>query len=170
MSKTFSESLLSSTLVFDGGMGTEIYRRHVFTNQSYDGLNLHNRKLIAEITQSYFDAGADVLTTNTYGANRFALERYGVGEQVEEINRNGVEIARDVAFSNSTEGRQAFVAGSVGYPAQEVFEKRERSEIVDCFSEQIAALVKAGVDFVLFESQPSRESGELMIEALGAVD
>lgn len=170
MSKTFSESLLASTLVFDGGMGTEIYRRHVFTNQSYDALNLRNRKLVAEITKSYFDAGADVLTTNTYGANRFALERYGVGDQVGEINRSGVEIAREIALSDSPEGRQVFVAGSVGYPAVEVLEKRGRSEIVDCFSEQIASLINAGVDFILFESQPSRESAELMNEAVNSVD
>ncbi len=170
MSNSFSESLLSSTLVFDGGMGTEIYRRHVFTNQSYDGLNLKNSELIAEITRSYLNAGADVLTTNTYGANRFVLERYGLGDQVEQINRRGVEIARKVSRSVLAEDRQVFVAGSVGYPASDVQIKRKRSEIIDCFSEQIDALVNANVDFILFESQPSREIAELMVEALVRVN
>lgn len=170
MSKTFAESLLSSTLVFDGGMGTEIYRRHVFTNQSYDGLNLSNRNLVAEITQSYFDAGADVLTTNTYGANRFALERYGIGDQLEPINRAGVEIAREAAALGASEDRQVFVAGSVGYPGTEIISKRERSEIVNCFSDQISVLISSGVDFIFFESLPSRELAELLVESLNAVD
>ncbi|MBQ1338061.1 MAG: homocysteine S-methyltransferase family protein, partial [Thermoguttaceae bacterium] len=69
MIQTFKEALSKSTLVFDGATGTEIYRRHVFTNQCYDELNIRNRKMIEEIAASYRDSGVDVLTTNTYGAN-----------------------------------------------------------------------------------------------------
>jgi len=167
MSQTFKEALENSVLVFDGAVGTEIYRRRVFTNQCYDELNLRDRKLISDIALAYFNAGADVLTTNTYGANRFALERYGAEASSSAINRAGVEIAREVA-SRAEDERQVFVAGSVGFPSVEVLSRRERQEIVDVFAAQIAALIEANVDFVIFESQPSRETAEIMVEALNA--
>jgi len=166
MNQTFSEALNQSVLVFDGAGGTEIYRRHVFTNQCYDELNLRNRKLISDITLAYFNAGVDVLTTNTYGANRFALERYGAEASAAAINRAGVEIAREIA-SQAGADRQVFVAGSVGFPSVEVLTRRERREIVQTFASQIAALIESNVDFILFESQPTRETAEIMVDAIG---
>ncbi len=165
MSQTFKEALERSVLVFDGALGTEIYRRRVFTNQCYDELNLRNRKLISDITLSYFNAGVDVLTTNTYGANRFALERYGAEASVASINRAGVEIAREIA-SQAEDGRQVFVAGSVGFPSDEILNRRARREIVEAFAAQVAALVEANVDFILFETQPTRETAEIMVDAM----
>lgn len=170
MFKTFKEALEASTLVFDGATGTEIYRRHVFTNQCYDELNLRNRQMIADVAKSYYDAGADVLTTNTYGANRFALERYGSEKQADAINRAGVEICREIANSASVDERQVFVAGSVGYPADEILSNRTREEIVSVFSTQIESLIDAKVDVILFESHPSRETAEIMVEAVQKVD
>lgn len=164
MAKTFTEALHESTLVFDGAMGTEIYRRHVFTNQCYDDLNIRNRKMIAEITAAYRDAGVNVLTTNTYGANRIALEKYGLETRVEEINRAGVEIAREAAGND--EENKIYVAGSVGYPSQEAMEKRSREEILSAYAAQVKVLVEAGVDLVFFESQPSRESAQLMVDVI----
>ena len=152
MSLTFQEALASSTLVFDGATGTEIYRRRVFTNQCYDELNLRNPRMIEEIAAAYRDAGVDVLTTNTYGANRFALEKYGLETQVAAINAAGVALARRVASETATEERPIFVAGSVGFPSAETLEKRSRNEIVEAFAAQVDALVKAGVDVVLFET------------------
>ena len=78
---TFAQALARSVLVFDGAMGTEIYRHHVFTNRSFDELCLSDPKLIQEIHQEYCDAGADVLTTNTFGANRVALAKYGLARE-----------------------------------------------------------------------------------------
>ena len=164
MFKTFQEALSQSTLVFDGATGTEIYRRHVFTNQCYDELNLRNRKMIAQIAESYRDAGANVLTTNTYGANRFSLELYGLESQIEAINRAGVEIAKEVA-GNDPENK-IYIAGSVGYPSKATLERRSRDEIVGAYSEQIRILVDAGVDLIIFESQPTRESAEIMVDAV----
>ncbi len=168
MSLTFQEALAASTLVFDGATGTEIYRRRVFTNQCYDELNLRNPRMIEEIAAAYRDAGVDVLTTNTYGANRFALEKYGLETQVAAINAAGVALARRVASETATEERPVFVAGSVGFPSAETLEKRSRTEIVEAFAAQVDALVKAGVDVVLFETQPSREAAEIAVDAMQA--
>lgn len=169
MPLTFSKALAASTLVFDGATGTEIYRRRVFTNQCYDELNLRNPRMIEEIAAAYRDAGVDVLTTNTYGANRFALEKYGLETQVAAINAAGVALARRVASETSTEERPIFVAGSVGFPSAETLEKRSRTEIVDAFAAQVDALIQAGVDVVLFETQPSRETAEIAVDAINAV-
>lgn len=165
MSEKFQEALSHSVLVFDGAMGTEIYRRGVFTNQCYDELNLRNRKMILDIATSYVKAGVDVLTTNTYGANQFALERYGLESQVAAINRAGVEIAQEAASAVENTST-VFIAGSIGYPSVETLYRRNRAHIVDAFAAQICALVDAGADFILFESQPNRDSAEIMTEAL----
>ena len=168
--KTFEEAITSSTLVFDGATGTEIYRRHIFTNQCYDELNIRNRGIIKEIATSYGIAGVDVLTANTYGANRFALERYGEESQVVSINQAGVEITREVATEYSTSNHKIFVAGSVGFPSDEILKKRKRIEIGDCFAEQIYSLVESGVDLIIFESQPTRETAEVMVDAIQQVN
>ena len=85
----FQEALAANVLVFDGAMGTEIYRRHVFTNRCYDELCLSDAKLIRQIHREYADAGADVLTSNTFGANRASLAKYGLEDKAVEINRRG---------------------------------------------------------------------------------
>ena len=161
---SFKEALRESTLVFDGATGTEIYRRNVFTNQCYDELNLRNRKMIRDIAEAYRDAGVDVLTTNTYGANRLALELYGLESQVEAINRAGVEIAKEVAQSSLE--RKVYVAGSVGYPSSNALKNHDRETVVEVFAKQIGVLADAGVDFILFESQPNRDSAEIMVDAI----
>ncbi len=88
-STSFSDALARGVLVFDGAMGTEIYRHHVFTNRSFDELCLSDPKLIETIHRDYCDAGADVLTTNTFGAQRPGLEKYGLADKVGDINRAG---------------------------------------------------------------------------------
>ena len=90
----FTDALARGVLVFDGAMGTEIYRHHVFTNRSFDELCLSDAKLIETIHRDYCDAGADVLTTNTFGAQRPGLEKYGLADKVREINCAGATIAR----------------------------------------------------------------------------
>ena len=95
-SNSFAEALNRGVLVFDGAMGTEIYRHHVFTNRSFDELCLSDPKLIRQIHADYRDAGADVLTTNTFGANRVALAKFALAEKLPEIVRAvGIEIARE---------------------------------------------------------------------------
>ena len=86
MQNKLKEALENKVLVFDGAMGTEIYRRNFFVNTSYENLCLTNPKVIGEIHKSYLDAGAEVLTANSYGANFNKLAKFGLAERLEEIN------------------------------------------------------------------------------------
>ena len=151
---TFQQAIQSEVLVFDGAMGTEIYRHHVFTNRSFDELCLSDPKLIQEIHRQYCDAGADVLTTNTFGANRPALAKYGLAEKVSEINLAGARLTREVA---DAAGRKVFVAGSIGpLPAQPTQPDALAAMIV----EQANHLLEGGADFIIFETQPTRDAIE----------
>jgi homocysteine S-methyltransferase len=133
-------------------MGTEIYRHHIFTNRCYDELSLSDPKLIRQIHSDYCKAGADVLTTNTFGANRVALGRFGLADQLAEINRSGAALARAVADGA---GRTVFVAGSIGpLPSQPQYADQWDAMI----AEQVEALVAGGADFILFETLPNREA------------
>ena len=80
MTRPFAETLRQHILVFDGPMGTELYRHHVFTNRCFEEINLTEPQLIEQILTGYRNAGADVLTTNTFGANRPNLEKYGLAD------------------------------------------------------------------------------------------
>ncbi|MGA2066118.1 MAG: bifunctional homocysteine S-methyltransferase/methylenetetrahydrofolate reductase [Thermoguttaceae bacterium] len=146
----FSEARGRGVLVFDGAMGTEIYRHHVFTNRSFDELCLTEPKLIEGIHREYCEAGADVLTTNTFGANRVGLGKFGLEEKVRAINRAGAALARRVADAS---GREVFVAGSVGpLPAQPPYD----ALVEEMIAEQVEGLREGGADFIIFETQPTR--------------
>ncbi|MGO9114748.1 MAG: bifunctional homocysteine S-methyltransferase/methylenetetrahydrofolate reductase [Thermoguttaceae bacterium] len=146
----FSEAVARGVLVFDGAMGTEIYRHHVFTNRSFDELCLSDPKLVETIHRDYCDAGADVLTTNTFGAQRLGLAKYGLADKVRDINCAGAAIARRVADAAD---RPVLVAGSIG-PLATQFQSEEI--VGEMIAEQVAALEEGGADFVIFETQPSR--------------
>jgi homocysteine S-methyltransferase len=149
-----AEALHQGALVFDGAMGTELYRRHVFTNRCFDELCLSEPKLIRQIHTDYRDAGADVLTTNTFGANRVALARYGLAEKLSEVNRAGAKLARAVADAAD---RPMFVAGSVGpLPSQPQYEDQLETMIV----EQVEALRDGGADVIIFETLANRPALE----------
>ena len=84
-------------IVFDGAMGTQLYNKGVFINQCYDELNLRAPDLVRDVHKAYKKAGAEVLETNTFGANRIKLAQYGLESQLADINRAAVKIAREVA-------------------------------------------------------------------------
>src|SRR4029450_6516322 len=104
----FLEELQRRVLVCDGAMGTMLYARGVFLNRSFDELNLTQPDLVAEVHQAYVRAGADVIETNTFGANRVKLGAFGLADRVHNINLQGARIARHAARE------QAFVAGAIG--------------------------------------------------------
>ena len=161
MSKTaFPDALVRGVLVFDGAMGTEIYRHHVFTNRSFDELCLSDPKLIETIHRDYCDAGADVLTTNTFGAQRSGLEKYGLADKVRDINRAGATIARRVADAAD---RPVLVAGSIGPVATQ---RQSEETVEEMIAQQAAALWEGGADFVIFETQPSRAAIEQCAAAM----
>jgi homocysteine S-methyltransferase len=157
---SFCEALTSGVLVFDGAMGTEIYRHHVFTNRCFDELCLSESKLIRQIHEEYCNAGADVLTTNTFGANRVTLAQFGLAERLRDIHRAGAKLAREVAEEAE---RPVYVAGSIGpLPAQPQYE----AALGDMVVEQVEALLEGGADVIFFETQPSRAAIERCADAM----
>src|SRR5208283_5184566 len=101
--------LKTSPVLCDGAMGTWLYAKGVFINRCYDELNISQPDLIRQIHHEYLQAGAEVIETNTFGANSLRLARHGYGERVGDINRAGAQLAREEAKTFD-----AWVAGSVG--------------------------------------------------------
>jgi homocysteine S-methyltransferase len=156
----FTEALPHGVLVFDGAMGTEIYRHHVFTNRCFDELCLLEPKLIRRIHTDYRDAGADVLTTNTFGANRVSLSKFGLAERLDAILRAGAKLAREVADAAD---RPMYVAGSIGPTPGG---SQPASAVEEMIVQQVEGLMEGGADFILFETQPDREALERSAAAM----
>lgn len=134
--------------LFDGAMGTMFYNRGVFINRAFEELNLTRPGLVRDVHREYAAAGADVLETNTYTANRFRLSPHGLAEKVEEINVRAVEIALEAA-----RGRH-WVAGAIGPLGVRIepFGPIAREEAREVFAEQARALAAAGVDLFVIET------------------
>ncbi|MFC2131171.1 bifunctional homocysteine S-methyltransferase/methylenetetrahydrofolate reductase [Bacteroidota bacterium] len=144
----FLEDLNEKPILFDGAMGTEIYRRGVFINKCYDELNLLNPSLVRRIHEDYKKAGADVLETNTFGANKFKLKQYQLQDKVFDINYSGAKITREVAADD------CYVAGSIGPLGVQIepLGPLSREEAKDAFKEQIKALLEGGVELFILET------------------
>jgi methionine synthase I (cobalamin-dependent)/5,10-methylenetetrahydrofolate reductase len=134
--------------VFDGAVGTMIYSRGVYINRCYDELNLTQTDLILGIHREYVKAGADILETNTYGANRIKLKAYGLEDRLKEINITGVKLAREAAAD------RAFVAGSMGPLGIRIepYGKTSITEAQALFCEQAEALLEGVVDLFVLET------------------
>ena len=147
--QNFLTRIAAAPLVFDGAMGTMIYQQGVFINACYDELSVRQADLILEIHRQYAQAGADVIETNTFGANRLKLAAYGLADQVGPINRAGVRLARQAAGSDDV-----CVAGSVGpcLPPDQPVDKAAVAAIREAFDEQLAALAAEGVDLIVLET------------------
>ncbi len=141
---TFREALAERVLLADGAMGTEIYRRGVFINRCYDELNVSRADLVRSIHEDYAAAGADILTTNTYGAQRIRLAQHGLEDQMADIIGAGVGFAREAAGANR------FVAGSMGPLPLLVRPSGPLSaaSVREAYREQAGLLLEAGVDLV----------------------
>lgn len=150
----------SRVMIFDGAMGTELYRRHIFTNRCYDELCLSDPKLVAEVYADYLRAGADVLTTNSYGANRLALKKFALGEQCQRINERSATLAREVIAAVAPD-RQILLAGSVGPLDVKLLNEQDWEPLLAILLEQVQSLLRGGVDFILFETLPDLESARL---------
>lgn len=148
MANKFIETLEKKVILFDGGMGTEFYKRGVFINKCYDELNLSNPELVKQVMTDYRNAGADVIETNTFGANWFKLRRYQLTEKLYDINFAGARLAKEIA------GEDVFVAGSVGPLGIQIepLGPTAEDEAKEYFKDQIAALLDGGVDLLIFET------------------
>lgn len=148
MRENFLDRLARGVVLFDGGIGTEFYRRGVFINKCYDELNLSNASLVEQVHRDYVQAGVDVIETNTFGANPVKLAAHGLLDKLEEINRRGAEIARVAA------GDDVYVAGSIGPlgTQMEPLGPLSREEAQELFGRQIRALCAGGVDLFVLET------------------
>jgi homocysteine S-methyltransferase len=163
----FREQLSRRVLVSDGAMGTMLYSRGVFINRCFDELNLSSPDLVRQIHQDYVKAGAEIVETNTFGANRARLAGFGVAEKLAAINQAGVRLAREAAKE------AAFVAGAVG-PLGVRIEPLGPTSFAEAraiFREQIDALLEAGVDLLILETfgnlNELREAARAAHEAAG---
>src|SRR5512140_1522315 len=93
----FREKLQHGIVLFDGGVGTYLYEKGIYINTCFDELNLTNPDIVTSVHKDYIAAGADVIETNTFGANRFRLAPHGLEKKVYEINKKGAELARGAA-------------------------------------------------------------------------
>jgi methionine synthase I (cobalamin-dependent)/5,10-methylenetetrahydrofolate reductase len=151
---------LERPLLLDGAMGSLLYERGVLHTRSYDELNLSQPELISAVHRDYVAAGAELVETNTFGANRIALARHGLAEQMAVINRAGVELARAAA------GERAYVGGAVGPTGVKfgVASSAERRRARFALAEQIDTLILAGADAIILETFTSILEMETAIE------
>jgi methionine synthase / methylenetetrahydrofolate reductase(NADPH) len=149
MAADFLSRIKQSPVLCDGAMGTLLYAKGIFINRSYDELNLSQPDLIRGIHREYLQAGAEIIETNTFGANSFRLARHSIADKVCDINRSGARLAREAAKSFDV-----WVAGSVGPLGTRIepLGKTSFQEARDAFREQIEALVEGGVDLLILET------------------
>ncbi len=152
-----------NTVLCDGAMGTTLYERGVFINRCYDELNLSQPELIRGIHEDFLLAGATLIETNTFGANRFRLARFGLEEQTATINQAGARLARQaVEQLADKQAGKAWIAGSIG-PLGIKLEPLGRVALEEAraaFAEQVQALVAGGVDILLIETVMSLHEAE----------
>lgn len=138
-------------LVGDGAMGTLLNARGVDFDQCFDALNLTRPALVAEIHRGYIEAGAQVIQTNTFGANRFKLSTHGLEDKLAEINRAGVELARRVVMASF---REVLVAGDIGPLGVRLapYGRVQPEQARRAFAEQAAVLAESGADLLILET------------------
>lgn len=132
-------------------MGTMLHGRGIGFDKCFDELNLTNPATVAEIHREYIEAGAELIITNTFGANRFKLSKHGLQDDVKEINAKGVELAKRVVAASF---KEVLVAGDVGPLGVRIapFGRVQAEEAREAFAEQIKALCEAGADLIVIET------------------
>jgi len=161
----FLEAVDDRVLVCDGAMGTMLYAKGVFINKSFDALNIAQPELVARVHQEYVWAGADIIETNTFGANRIKLASFGVADKLHAINEQGARIARQAA------GDRAYVAGAIGPLGIRIepWGKTGVDEAREFFREQAQALVDGGVHLLVLETFRDLNEIGAAIEAVRSV-
>lgn len=150
MPNKFLTRLAQGPLLADGAMGTMLYARGI-SFEAVDSANINTPSVVREIHEAYLNTGADLIETNTFGANRFKLAEHGLADEVEAVNRAGVKLARE---ARETIGQPAFIAGSIGPLGRNMAPLGQLSAVQahEAFAEQVQALVAAGVDVLLLET------------------
>jgi homocysteine S-methyltransferase len=172
----FSELFADRPVLADGAMGTVLYARGIFVNRCYDEMNLSDPDLILGVHEEYLQAGAEILETNTFGANSFRLARHGLAGKMAGINAAGVRLARQAVerLKEKQAGNAeiaAWVAGSVGPLGVrlEPLGKTGLDEARAAFAEQIGILAENGVDLLIIETMPALNEAHEALEAAKSV-
>jgi len=156
--KPFLERLKDEIIVFDGAMGTELPPN---LGRCPEELNLTHPEVVAKVHSSYVEAGADVITTNSFGGNRLKLKESGLEDRLEEVNTKGIEIAKEVV------GEKALVAASVG-PTGKLLEPLGEftfDQFYDVYQEQIKILAQAGADIIILETMLDIQEAKIALLA-----
>jgi methionine synthase I (cobalamin-dependent)/5,10-methylenetetrahydrofolate reductase len=145
------ERLSNETILADGAMGTMLHAHGVGFEKCFDELNLTRPSAVAEIHRAYIEAGAQLIITNTFGANRFKLAKHGLADHVVQINKASVDLAKRVVAASF---KEVLVAGDVGPLGVRIapFGRVQPEQARDAFAEQIQALAEAGADLIVMET------------------
>lgn len=151
MEHPFVARLRRGPLLADGAMGTELFSRGVPSDQCLDALNLAEPNVVQQVHRDYIAAGSELIETNTFGANRFRLDPFGLAERVRDINRQGTRIARE---AREIMGEHVFVAGSIGPSGAAIppLGNVTFEEIGTALAEQAEGLAESGADLLVFET------------------
>ena len=147
----FLQQLSLGTILADGAMGTMLHARGVGFDKCFDELNLTNPAAVADIHREYIEAGAQLIITNTFGANRFKLKKHGLEEDMVEINRAGVELAKRAVAASF---KDVLVAGDIGPLGVRIapYGRVKPEEARAAFAEQVKALADAGAELIVIET------------------
>ena len=167
MNHPFLRRLTLGPVLCDGAMGTILLARGAPSTRAFDELNLTDPRLVGGIHREYIAAGAEVIETNTFGANRVRLAPHGLEARVREINLHGVKIARD---AREVAGENVFVAGAMGPLGRPLAEVREMDPqlVRDIFREQAEGLLEGGADLLIVETFGDAEELALAVEGIRA--
>ena len=151
MAADFRQLLNSTTLLADGAMGTMLNAHGIGFEKCFDELNLTNPAVVAEVHREYIEAGSQIILTNTFSANRYKLEKFGLQDKLTAINQAGVELARRVAAASF---KDVLIAGDIGPLGVRLapFGRVQVEDAKAAFAEQVGALCAAGVDLLVIET------------------
>jgi methionine synthase / methylenetetrahydrofolate reductase(NADPH) len=168
MTTALLDRLASAPLLADGAMGTVLHTHGVDLDHCFDELSLTRPDIVLDVHRAYLDAGAQIIETNTFGANRYKLARHGLHTKIRQINAAAVSLARQAAAGS---GGQAYVAGSVGPLGVRMapFGRVKPEQAYAAFHDQIAVLVASGVDLILIETMSDLEETAQAVLAAKAV-
>ncbi len=168
MRSPFLDRAERGPILADGAVGTLLYERGVPYGGCFDELNLKDRTLVSSVHRDYLAAGAELVTTNTFGANRVRLAEFGLQDKVRDINLHGAKIARD---AREVSGRTAFVAGSIGPILRPLIEQHREPEeqLRAAFREQTEALLEGGADIITLETFSDLDEIRIAIKSVRAV-
>ncbi len=164
MAHPFLTALSERPILFDGAMGTMLYQAGRSLDECLDAVNLTHPEIVTGIYRAYINAGADVIETNTFGANRIRLEHHGLADKMRDINFRGVKLARE---EREISGRPVLIAGSIGPTGRTIAPIGTLSPAGarEAFREQVEALLEAGIDLLVIETMGSLDEMTAALDA-----